>query len=123
MTTPSIDSEEIPAHGTLDVTDSANITVTGTDDWEARWSSSSAGRASWTPNGECSAGGTQIGSAVPVTEETVMPVVSATAGLTAVDDYCWRAEFTSGTDGVPDSSDHSTGECFEVTPRQPTADH
>jgi hypothetical protein len=54
-----------------------------------------------------------------VTEETVMPVVSATAGLTAVDDYCWRAEFTSATDGVPDSSDHRTSECFEVTPRQP----
>ena len=33
VTTPSIDSEEIPAHGTLGVTDSANITVTGTDDW------------------------------------------------------------------------------------------
>ena len=119
VTTPSIDSEEIPAHGTLGVTDSANITVTGTDDWEGEVEFFLCRSSELDANGECSTGGTQIGSAVPVTEETVMPVVSATAGLTAVDDYCWRAEFTSGTDGVPDSSDHSTGECFEVTPRQP----
>ena len=119
VTTPSIDSEVIPATGTLGVTDSANVTVDGADDWAGEVEFFLCRSSELDANGECSTGGTQIGSAVPVTEETVMPVVSATAGLTAVDDYCWRAEFTSATDGVPDSSDHSTTECFEVTPRQP----
>jgi hypothetical protein len=119
VTTPSIDSEVIPAHGTLGVTDSATITVTGADDWAGEVEFFLCRSSELDADGECSAGGTQIGSATPVTEETVMPVVSATAGLTAADDYCWRAVFTSSTEGVPDSFDHSTTECFEVTPRQP----
>jgi hypothetical protein len=119
VTEPSIDSEVIPAHGTLDVTDSATITVTGTDEWDGEVEFFLCRSSELDANGECSTGGTQIGSAVPVTEETTMPVVSDPAGLTAVDDYCWRAEFTSTTDGVPPSSDHETTECFEVTPRQP----
>jgi hypothetical protein len=119
VTTPSIDSEVIPATGTLGVTDSATITVTGADDWAGSVTFFLCRSSELDANGECAAGGTQIGAAVPVTEETTMPVVSATAGLTAVDDYCWRAEFTSTTQGVPPSEDHSTTECFEVTPRQP----
>jgi len=34
--------------------------------------------------------------------------------------YCWRADFTSGTDGVPNGSDSSQTECFKVNPVQPT---
>ena len=119
VTTPSIDSEVIPATGTLDVTDSATITVTGATDWAGSVTFFLCRSSELDANGECSTGGTQIGAAIPVTEETTMPVVSATAGLTAADDYCWRAEFTSTTQGVPPSKDHRTSECFEVTPRQP----
>jgi hypothetical protein len=80
VTTPSIDSEVIPAHGTLGVTDSATITVDGADDWDGEVEFFLCRSSELDANGECSAGGTQIGSAIPVTEETTMPVVSATAG-------------------------------------------
>ena len=46
--------------------------------------------------------------------------MSASANLTSVGRYCWRGDFTSSTNGVPDSSDHSAGECFEVLPVTPT---
>jgi hypothetical protein len=118
VTTPSTSSATIPAHGTLGVTDSANITVTGSNDWDGEVKFFLC-RAIELTNGVCAAGGTQIGTAVPLTEATVMPVSSAPAGLTAVGRYCWRAEFTSTTDGVPDSSDSRTSECLNVTPLQP----
>jgi hypothetical protein len=119
-TTPSITSEQIPAHGTLSVTDSAKVDVTGVSSFKGSVTFFLCRSSELDSNGECSTGGTQIGSAKTVTSpgETV---VSDAAGLTAVDNYCWRAEF-SGDDavGVPPSSDHATSECFTVTPRQPT---
>jgi hypothetical protein len=45
--------------------------------------------------------------------------VSDAATVTSAGRYCWRGVFTSGTTGVPDSSDHSTGECFTVNPVTP----
>ena len=40
--------------------------------------------------------------------------------LTAVGRYCWRGFFDSPTQGVPDATDASAGECFEVIPVTPT---
>ena len=37
----------------------------------------------------------------------------------SVGEYCWRGVFTSATKGVPDSTDASAGECFEVLPVTP----
>jgi hypothetical protein len=45
---------------------------------------------------------------------------SSTATVTAAGRYCFRAEFTTTTTGVPGSSDSSAGECFTVAPVQPT---
>ena len=53
---------------------------------------------------------------------TTQPILSAddAATVTSAGRYCWRAEFTSATDGVPDDSDSSLGECFIVNPVTPT---
>jgi hypothetical protein len=40
--------------------------------------------------------------------------------LTEAGRYCFRAEFTSTTTGVPASSDSSSTECFKVNPRSPS---
>jgi hypothetical protein len=119
VTTPSISSEPIPAHGTLDVTDSADITVTGADTFSGTVTFSLCRSSELDSNGECSTGGTQIGSPQSVTANGTF--VSDAAGLTAADHYCWRADFSGDTNaGVPPKSDHSTNECFDVTPLQPT---
>ena len=47
-------------------------------------------------------------------------VVSDPVTLTEAGRYCFRAEFTSSTTGVPPSSDNSATECFVVNPRNPT---
>jgi prealbumin domain-containing protein len=40
--------------------------------------------------------------------------------ITAAGRYCFRAEFSSTTTGVPPGSDSSSGECFTIAPRTPT---
>src|SRR5436190_5891239 len=40
--------------------------------------------------------------------------------ITAAGRYCFRAEFSSTTTGVPPGSDSSSGECFTIAPVQPT---
>ena len=45
---------------------------------------------------------------------------SSTATVTAAGRYCFRAEFTSTSTGVPGSSDSRANECFTVAPVQPT---
>jgi hypothetical protein len=47
-------------------------------------------------------------------------VTSAQATLTEAGRYCFRADFTSTTTGVPASSDSSSTECFVVNGRSPT---
>jgi hypothetical protein len=125
--TTNITSAPIPATGQLLVKDSALITVTGTDTFDAdvtfylcRESELVDADGDPDPTGTCASGGTQIGSAKPVTSSP-STVVSDAAGLTAAERYCWRAEFSGDTAlGVPDSSDSSSGECFVVTPITPT---
>ena len=110
----------IPATGTLSVKDSALVTVTGADTFDADVTFFLCGPDDLTSTGSCTTGGVQIGTAKAVTSSP-STVVSDAAALTSAGRYCWRAEF-SGDDavGVPSSEDASTGECFKVTPLQPT---
>jgi hypothetical protein len=125
--TTNITSEPIPATGQLSVTDSALVTVTGADTFDAtvtfflcRESELVDALGDPDPDGTCAEGGTQIGDPKAVTTSP-STVVSDAAGLTAAERYCWRGEFSGDAGaGVPGDTDSSAGECFEVTPLQPT---
>jgi hypothetical protein len=103
------------------VTDSATIAVTGTNTWTGTLQYTLCGPFTAASTTNCSTGGTAIGSAVTVNQGTAMPVVSTPAAtVSSAGRYCWRADFTSGTDGVPNASDPAdataTNECFTVNP-------
>jgi hypothetical protein len=118
--TTNITSEPIPATGTLAVKDSALVTVDGADTFSGEVKFYLCGPADLTSTGSCTSGGVQIGSAKAVTSSP-STVVSDAAQLTSAGRYCWRAEFSGDASaGVPGSKDDSTGECFSVTPLQPT---
>jgi hypothetical protein len=117
--TTDLTTAPVTATGTLDVKDSAKIDVTGASTFSGSVTFFLCRSSQLDAGGACSSGGTQIGSAKAVTSSTT--VVSDAAGLTAADKYCWRAEFSGDSAaGVPPSKDGSTGECFTVTPLQPT---
>ncbi len=120
-TTPSITSSAIPAHGSLGVTDSAKIEVTGVNLFSGTVKFFLCRSSELDAQGECETGGTQIGATSTLTNVTSpKTVVSDTAGITAADHYCWRAEYSGdAARGVPKSSDFATSECFDVTPLQP----
>jgi hypothetical protein len=111
---------DIPATGTLEVKDSADILVTGVDTFDATVTFHLCGPAELTSATDvCDTGGVQIGNPVPVTANGT--VTSDSAFLTSAGRYCWRGDF-SGDDsiGVLPASDSSEGECFTVNPLQPT---
>jgi hypothetical protein len=56
------------------------------------------------------------GAAAAVSNATAQPILSPAVNLTSAGRYCWRAVFTSTTTGVPNATDSSAGECFEVLP-------
>jgi hypothetical protein len=120
VTTPSAGSGGSVSIGTgsVNVTDSADLDVTGADTWSGTLSFFLCGPIA--APATCTTGGTQIGSAVAVNQGTTMPVVSAAATVTSAGRYCWRGFFDSATEGVPDATDSSTGECFTVNPVTPT---
>lgn len=99
----------------VDVTDTAVLTITGISEWAGTVDFYICGPIA---TGLCSTGGVAAGS-IPVTQDTVS-IVSNAVNLTSVGRYCWRGEFTSTTPGVPDATDATEGECFEVLPVQPT---
>ena len=101
----------------VDVKDTAVVDVKGITLWDGSLDFYLCGPIS---TGTCDEGGVKIGSAIDIDETTVQPIASASANLTEVGRYCWRGEFTSETEGVPDASDSSEGECFEVLPVTPT---
>ena len=107
--------------GTVSVKDKATIVVSGAQTWTGTLKFFLCGPIA---TGECTTGGTQIGPAagVTVTNATVQPIDSAAAVISSAGRYCWRGEFTSGTTGVPNDSDASAGECFEVLPVTPILD-
>ena len=101
----------------VDVTDSADVTVNGTNTWSGTLHFFLCGPIA---TGTCDTGGLEIGSGTPVDQDTTMPVVSDPAHLTSVGRYCWRGFFDSATEGVDDRTDSTEGECFEVLPVTPT---
>jgi hypothetical protein len=124
VTTPSVTgSTQIPADpnaASISVTDSALITVDGADSFDATVSFSLCGPYAAASTTTCDSGGVAVGSPAAVTSSPAT-VVSDAAIVTEAGRYCWRADFSGDSDvGVPPSSDHSSGECFVVTPRQPT---
>jgi hypothetical protein len=116
-TTPSSSSVSIGT-GSVSVQDTANLEVTGTSEFDGTLSFFICGPIDGPAT--CDTGGVAIGSPIPVDETTTMPVDSADATLTSVGRYCWRGEFDSATEGVPDAVDARSTECFEVTPVTPT---
>ncbi|HEU0244650.1 MAG TPA: hypothetical protein VFQ75_12150 [Candidatus Limnocylindrales bacterium] len=114
----------IPTNARVDVRDHAVIDVTGTDGpFAGTVKFYLCGPLALDTTTNCSTGGVQIGS--PATGETVSGTAGAatvnsdTATLTSAGRYCWRANFSSTTNGVPASSDSSATECFEVLPLKP----
>lgn len=103
----------------VDVTDSADLVVNGTTAWEGTLDFYLCGPID-DPD-TCDSGGALI-SSHNVSNTDTQPFVSDSANLTSVGRYCWRGEFTSDTDGVPNATDSSAGECFEVKPVTPSLD-
>jgi hypothetical protein len=106
--------------GTVTAKDSAALAVTGVQNWTGNFQFYLCGPIA-SPN-TCDTGGVPIGLSKAVTQATVEPIVSDAATLTSAGRYCWRGDFTSTKTGVPNASDHSTGECFTVNPVTPTLD-
>lgn len=103
----------------VDVTDSAVLDIAGTSTWAGTLQFYLCGPLD--APATCSTGGVPIGTAANVASTDLSyTYTSASANLTSVGRYCWRGEFTSSTDGVPDAKDDSLGECFEVLPVTPT---
>jgi hypothetical protein len=103
-----------PNDSAVTVQDKATVHVTGI--------SSFSGSIHWficgtLSSGTCDSGGVDLGSTdANASGDYFSPVTT----ITAAGRYCFRAEFSSTTTGVPPSSDHSAGECFTVAPVTPT---
>jgi hypothetical protein len=138
VTTPKLvngtAADNIPAGGTsittagsIEVKDSANLTVTGIDTWSGNLKfflcgPPSVDAAGSTCDGTAGKVGTQIGAlaGLSVNQSTPNPILSDAATITSVGRYCWRGVFTSATSGVDSKTDSTTGECFTVNPVTPT---
>jgi hypothetical protein len=120
-TTPSAASVSIGT-GSVQVTDTATVTVSGAATWSGSVQFSLCGVLSSATG--CATGGTAIGSPVSIDNTTTQPITSPAATVTSVGTYCWRADFTpseaSAANGVKPGSDGSTTECFTVTPVTPS---
>jgi hypothetical protein len=118
--TTNLTSVQIPADGTLEVYDSALITVNGADTFDATVSFSLCGPYAADATTTCATGGVAVGTAKAVTTSP-STVVSDAAIITSAGRYCWRGDFSGDSEvGVPAKSDSSEGECFLVTPRGAT---
>src|SRR5262249_17786700 len=107
--------------GSVQVTDSANLQVNGIGSFTGTLAFHLCFIGTdLTSTATCSTGGTSIAlnGTNPVTQNGTYHSVAAT--VTSVGRYCWRGDFTSGTTGVPNAHDSTTGECFEVLPVTPT---
>src|SRR5215471_8363523 len=100
--------------GSVPVSDSATVKVTGVSTWNGTVQFHLHG-----PIGSALETSTDIGTPVAVSNSTPT-VASATANVTAAGDYCWSAHFVSTTTGVPPSNDNGENECFTVSPVTPT---
>jgi hypothetical protein len=111
-------SSEIPAAATVTVKDSAVLTVNGVSSFTGTMDFHLCGPLAANSTSTCDTGGVEIGSKPATASGTI---VSDGATITSVGRYCWRADFSGDTSiGVPASSDHSSTECFAITPKTPT---
>jgi hypothetical protein len=126
VTTPSLGqngSASISTAGSVTVHDTAALTVNGTATFTGTLAFHLCGPMD---TGNCATGGNAVAAASGVNPVTVNGNYnSADVNLTAAGRYCWRADFTSGTPGVPNASDPgststSTSECFRLTPVDPS---
>jgi hypothetical protein len=108
------DGIDLGTDGSVLVTDSADIDVSGINQWDATLDFYLCGP----DEGLCDDSGTLI-STHEIDEASANPFVSDAAEVTAAGEYCWAAIFTSHTTGVPNNSDVSEGECFTVNPVTP----
>jgi hypothetical protein len=122
--------------GSVTVRDHAVVTVSGVTTWTGSVAFSLCGPLALSPTTtNCVSGGVAIPFVAPANgnvSNASTSVNSQLTTLTSVGRYCWRATFTSGTTGVPNSTDPdpgnpptvpastSTTECFEVLPVRPT---
>jgi hypothetical protein len=114
MTTQaSVTSPTSIGTGSVSVSDSATVAVTGTSTWSGTVQFHLRG-----PIGSAVEASTDVGGLVAVNNST-STVPSSTASVTAAGDYCWSAHFASSTSGVPDANDNGANECFTVTPVRP----
>jgi len=122
-TLPEISIEKPPQPsgiGQATVTDSAVLDITGTSTWSGKLDFYLCGPTAFDATATCDTGGTKVGPTHDVNQDSPKPFVSNTATITSAGRYCWRAVFTSETAGVPNSSDSSATECFEVLPVTPS---
>jgi hypothetical protein len=110
---------EIPASGTLEVKDQAEVKVKGTKEFKGTVSFHLCGPFSSSSTTLCGSGGVAVGEPVSVTSNTT--VTSGGATITKAGRYCWRADFSGDeSKGVPGSSDSAATECFLIKPRPTT---
>jgi hypothetical protein len=108
----------LPQNGSVSVTDQATVNVTGAGSFSGSVAFFLCSPADLSNNSEptCISGGTSVGSAKAVSgPPTPVTVTSDPTTITSPGTYCFRAEYTSTTTGVPNSSDSSSNECFTVT--------
>jgi hypothetical protein len=112
-TQASINGSTSIGAGSVSVSDSATVAVTGTTTWAGTVQFSLRG-----PIGSALSTTTNVGGPVAVSNAT--PTVQSTsATVTAAGDYCWSANFVSTTNGVPNAVDNQANECFTVNPVKP----
>jgi hypothetical protein len=123
-TTDAAPASTIPADpndAKVEVKDKTTVTVSGLGSF--------AGSISWHICGPTATSSTQLcdgttgNVGVDLGSQSITAsgtYYSPTATVTSAGRYCFRAEFTSTTTGVPPSSDSRATECFTVAPRQPT---
>ncbi|HEU5216012.1 MAG TPA: hypothetical protein VFU30_10770 [Gaiellaceae bacterium] len=125
--------------GTVQVKDSADFSVNGTDTFTGSLKfyicgpidNPAACAVTINSNGTVTTSGVAAGSQTVTANGTY---TSTAVTLTKAGRYCWASVFVSGTTGVPNATDNSiesgtpdtssskTGECFEVLPVQSSLD-
>ena len=111
-----LDIPKDPADSAISVKDKATVAVAGVSSFNGSVSFHLCGPNVTAP-ATCDTGGVDIGSTSVTSNGTV---TSPTATVSSAGRYCWRADFSSTTTGVPPSTDSSATECFTVNPVKPT---
>ena len=125
VTTPSVGSDGAVSigAGSVNVTDTAVLTVGGSDTYGGTMTFHLCGPTPLTDANYtlCASGGTLVGAAKPVSGPSPSTVVSDAATITSAGRYCWRGDYSGDAGvGVPPSSDSAVTECFRVIPVTPT---